>query len=748
MVTPQYLFRTVGASDSGEHDSYSIIIGNDLELHVAGYSHTGMERKHNEDNYLLQDGLLVVCDGMGGHNAGEVASEIACTIFGKNHSKPHTTLEKNLTTLAEEAHKAIRDAVDKDPSKSNMGTTLVAARFDDGKISFTNVGDSRLYHYSLHDYTLAQLTMDHSLVQDLFEAGKIKRDDMKAHKLRNVLTLSLGYEQTLDTEKIREYTLACSVGDVYLLCSDGLNVLDDDAIKKVMHETYAAHPDNDLAVAQALVAAANVAGGPDNITVVLARVASFSIDKIVQDGLNAVASGDNETLYKITRRYSEKLRELGSSKADFLLATASDKGKMHRQAIDLYESVLKTTPVTERVFSDGSYFRQTIERLVALYNEVYGNLNLHFQTHFDKLYTLRSLEDIDATPTQESIDAALIRRIAGLGKELIENYTATTRTSPAASDLEKIARDMRAQTIPDVRDALVHVYTALTGCARSATNTADALHFIDCLQAIDPSVSIPEHFIHEEIPLENYQQALARFRIGESPEVVLDVLQRFSVDEYNGGAGAVLFLKAQCHQRQGNITEYRAALERAVRADCSDITYSVEQQDVFVAYAQQLYLDRNFGRLHELFSQGKDFSALMDYKIKVIGRVYQKCIEATDKNDLKKSREYARQVITVEAGSIDAVTLQHEKSLKAAFRIAATYQQEQRHREARDAYRQFLKLPQLQDARYSHAEAWYRIAQTYEKDRRFPEAREWYRKILALTPEQKNARDGLYRCRK
>ncbi len=282
MVTPQHFFRTVGANDSGEHHSYSISLSKTLELCVAGYSHTGMKREHNEDNYLLQDGLLVVCDGMGAHASGEVASEIACTVFGENHSEPDSNLEKGLITLAEEAHSAILQEVNRDPSKNGMGTTLVAARFGDGKINFINVGDSRLYRYSLDDDTLEQLTVDHSFVQEKFDRGEITREQMKTHKHKNILTLCLGSQENLDTAKIREDTVTCSSGDVYLLCSDGLNVLDDAVIKKVMNETYAAHPDNDLAVPQALVAAANTAGGPDNISVVVARVRQYSQEEIIR----------------------------------------------------------------------------------------------------------------------------------------------------------------------------------------------------------------------------------------------------------------------------------------------------------------------------------------------------------------------------------------------------------------------------------------------------------------------------------
>ncbi|MEK6921924.1 MAG: protein phosphatase 2C domain-containing protein [Nanoarchaeota archaeon] len=294
MITPQYFFRTKGANDSGEHDRYILALGNDLELHVAAYSHVGIKRKHNEDNYLLRDGLLVVCDGMGGHEAGEVASEIACTYFGE-HNNPEITL----TELAEGAHNAIRAEVDKDPSKHGMGTTLVAARFTEtGQLNFTTVGDSRLYQFSLDDRVLQQLTVDHSLVQDLYEAGRIKKEDMRTHKVKNILTLSLGVEETLDTDKIKEYPIDCVAGNVSLLCSDGLLVLDDTQIAQIMDQTYAAHPDDDLAVAQALVAAANAAGGPDNITVVLARVRAYSQEEIIK---NKVAAGVEKVMDRLHR---------------------------------------------------------------------------------------------------------------------------------------------------------------------------------------------------------------------------------------------------------------------------------------------------------------------------------------------------------------------------------------------------------------------------------------------------------------
>ncbi len=228
----------------------------------------GVVRHSNQDAYfageISQDvTFAVVCDGMGGANAGNVASEMAVKTISEyiiNSYRNNMSVDdiiKMLKNAITSANIEIFDKANSDKALKGMGTTVVAAVVRGGNAVIANVGDSRIYH--VND-TLTQLTTDHSIVQTLIESGKITVEDAKVHPRKNIITRALGAEQQVAVD-VGEHNL--SVGDSLLLCTDGLtNFVSEDDILNTFN-------DNDIsAVCEKLVGLANIGGGGDNITAV------------------------------------------------------------------------------------------------------------------------------------------------------------------------------------------------------------------------------------------------------------------------------------------------------------------------------------------------------------------------------------------------------------------------------------------------------------------------------------------------
>jgi protein phosphatase len=223
---------------------------------------TGRQRRANEDSLLARSPLFVVADGMGGAQAGEVASRIAVESFRHgldDASQPEAALE----TLALAANSRIHELSHSNAEHAGMGTTLTAVYVGDREVAIAHVGDSRAY--CLREGELLRLTDDHSLVDELMRQGRLTPEEAVEHPQRSVITRALGPEGTVevDTRSFR-----ARPGDVYLLCSDGLTtMLSEEEIADVLRS----HPRLRDA-GEALIAAANEAGGRDNITVVLLRL--------------------------------------------------------------------------------------------------------------------------------------------------------------------------------------------------------------------------------------------------------------------------------------------------------------------------------------------------------------------------------------------------------------------------------------------------------------------------------------------
>jgi PPM family protein phosphatase len=223
---------------------------------------TGRQRRDNEDSAYARAPVFVVADGMGGAQAGEVASHIAVEVFEEGIPDGGSP-EERLADRAREANKRIHDLSKTQQERAGMGTTLTAAYLQDSELAIAHVGDSRAYLF--RDGELKMLTRDHSLVAELVQRGKLTEEQAAEHPQRSIITRALGPEPTVEVDTV---TYPVRAGDVLLLCSDGLtSMLSDDQLATILTST------TDLgAAAQALIDEANAAGGRDNITVVLFRL--------------------------------------------------------------------------------------------------------------------------------------------------------------------------------------------------------------------------------------------------------------------------------------------------------------------------------------------------------------------------------------------------------------------------------------------------------------------------------------------
>jgi serine/threonine protein phosphatase PrpC len=229
---------------------------------------TGRQRRDNEDSAFARPPVFVVADGMGGAQAGEVASRLAIEAF--EHGLPDDgSPEERLASRVREANHQIYERSRADRGRAGMGTTLTAAYVDDAHVAIAHVGDSRAYLF--RDGTLQRLTQDHSLVDELVRRGKLTEEQAAEHPQRSIITRALGPEPDVEVDT---WTYPARPGDVVLLCSDGLtSMISEDRVR----ETLAAH-DNLDAAADALIQEANEAGGRDNITVVLFRLEELGDD--------------------------------------------------------------------------------------------------------------------------------------------------------------------------------------------------------------------------------------------------------------------------------------------------------------------------------------------------------------------------------------------------------------------------------------------------------------------------------------
>jgi protein phosphatase len=250
-----------------------------MRIEVAGYTHVGMKRNHNEDNFLLlpDENLCCVADGMGGHSSGEIASKIAVDELAEffrmtardqdvtwpfKMDKARNYDENRLATGIKLANKCIFEKASSEARYKGMGTTIVSVHFANAAAYVGHVGDSRVYFF--RQGVLKQVTEDHSLLNDYLKAKKLTPEEIENFPHKNVIVRALGMKESVMVDVSR---IEPQEGDIFLLCSDGLSgMVTDPQMEELLQRTT----DLERACTQ-LIDMANAAGGNDNVTCVLAR---------------------------------------------------------------------------------------------------------------------------------------------------------------------------------------------------------------------------------------------------------------------------------------------------------------------------------------------------------------------------------------------------------------------------------------------------------------------------------------------
>ena len=230
---------------------------------TATLTDTGRRRRHNEDAFVDEPPLFAVADGMGGAQAGELASSLAAAAL-KDSQEPGGGGEERVDELIQQANSRVYERQSQDAAASGMGTTMTVALVEDGRVAIGHVGDSRAY--LIREGHLEQLTEDHSLVAELVRSGKLSPEEAEGHPQRSVITRALGTDPDVDVDT---FSVETKPGDLFLICSDGLTSMVDD--ETILAEV-ARNRDDLKSAAKALVRAANKGGGEDNITVVFFEI--------------------------------------------------------------------------------------------------------------------------------------------------------------------------------------------------------------------------------------------------------------------------------------------------------------------------------------------------------------------------------------------------------------------------------------------------------------------------------------------
>jgi protein phosphatase len=259
-------------------------------------SDTGRKRRRNEDNYVVAPPLFAVADGMGGAQAGEVASQLAAATLEAGDSDGLDGT-KRIDALIQEANRQIFDRASTDPTASGMGTTMTVALVEGMTVAIGHVGDSRAY--LVRGEQMEQLTDDHSLVNELLKSGKLSEAEAQAHPQRSVITRAVGTDPDVDVDG---FTIEAEEGDVFLICSDGLSdMVEDEEILELLH----ANRDDLEKAVRALVAAANRGGGEDNITAVAFRISAEAAPNLEDTVAMPALTWDEDEPDEQTREYTE-----------------------------------------------------------------------------------------------------------------------------------------------------------------------------------------------------------------------------------------------------------------------------------------------------------------------------------------------------------------------------------------------------------------------------------------------------------
>jgi len=246
---------------------------------------TGRKRRRNEDAYVVEPPLFAIADGMGGAQAGELASSLAAGAVREDEAAAGSG-ERRVAELIQEANRRVYERSSQDAAASGMGTTMTVAFVGDANVAFGHVGDSRAY--LIRDGKLEQLTEDHSLVAELVRSGKLSPEEAETHPQRSVITRALGTDPDVDVDT---FSIETAPGDLFMLCSDGLtSMVEDDVILQTIEKNR----DNLQTAAKALIRAANKGGGEDNITVVFFEIGEDVGEPLEETAQYPALTGDGD----------------------------------------------------------------------------------------------------------------------------------------------------------------------------------------------------------------------------------------------------------------------------------------------------------------------------------------------------------------------------------------------------------------------------------------------------------------------
>jgi protein phosphatase len=291
---------------------------------------TGKKRRRNEDDYVVEPPLFAIADGMGGAQAGELASNLAAGAV-RGGEGVASSGEDRVVELIQEANRRVYQRSSQDAAVSGMGTTMTVALVEDDSVVFGHVGDSRAY--VIRDGKLEQLTEDHSLVAELVRSGKLSPEEAETHPQRSVITRALGTDPDVDVDT---FSIPTRPGDLFMLCSDGLtSMVEDDVILQSVEK----HRDNLQAAAKALIRTANKGGGEDNITVVFFEIGEDTGEPLEETAQYPVLGGDGhlvddeETLDELDRVPAVETMVVPPDDAAQAAETPEPKGRTRRRVV-------------------------------------------------------------------------------------------------------------------------------------------------------------------------------------------------------------------------------------------------------------------------------------------------------------------------------------------------------------------------------------------------------------------------------
>ena len=291
---------------------------------------TGKKRRRNEDDYVVEPPLFAIADGMGGAQAGELASSLAAGALRDDEARAGSG-ERRVSELIQEANRRVYQRSSEDAAASGMGTTMTVALVGDGAVAFGHVGDSRAY--LIRDGKLEQLTEDHSLVAELVRSGKLSPEEAETHPQRSVITRALGTDPDVDVDT---FSIETMPSDLFMLCSDGLtSMVEDDVIL----DTVEKHRDDLQAAAKALIRAANKGGGEDNITVVFFEIGDETREPLEETAqypaLGADGDGelDDDTLDELDRVPALDTTVVAPGEAEEAAEPSKPKGRTRSRVV-------------------------------------------------------------------------------------------------------------------------------------------------------------------------------------------------------------------------------------------------------------------------------------------------------------------------------------------------------------------------------------------------------------------------------